>query len=226
MPASRASARLHACVRTCAIVNHLAHFLLCPADDEARAGTLIADFSRGNDLSGFTPAVELGIRLHRRIDALVDSSPAVTALKPLVGEPLRRYAGILFDVFFDYALIREWRAFHTASQSQFNADIYASLARTETRMPEPVRSVSARMRAYGALSSCATHAGCARTLARIATRLKRPVDLAAGVDTLLRHEAQIVDTFAQLFPALQDGTRTYLTVSSLKMRPFELSVNT
>ena len=207
-------------------MNHLAHFLLCPADDEARAGTLIADFSRGNDLSAFTPGVELGIRLHRRIDALVDTSPQVVSLKPLVGAPLRRYAGILFDVFFDYALMREWHAFHPASRATFSAEIYASLARTEAAMPAPARSMSARMRAYDALSSCATHEGCARTLARIATRLKRPVDLAAGVETLLHHEAQIVSGFAQLFPALQTGMRTYLTGSNLKMRPFELSVNT
>ena len=207
-------------------MNHLAHFLLCPADDEARAGTLIADFSRGTDLSGFTPGVELGIRLHRRIDALVDSSPEVMALKPLVGAPLRRFSGILFDVFFDYALMREWPAFHATARSQFNADIYASLARTEADMPEPVRNTSARIRTYDALSSCATHEGCARTLARIATRLKRPVDLAAGVEVLHRHEAHIVDSFTHLFPALQTGARTYLADSSLKMRPLALSVNT
>ena len=207
-------------------MNHLAHFLLCPADDEARAGTLIADFSRGTDLSGFTPGVGLGIRLHRRIDALVDASPAVTALKPLVGAPLRRYAGILLDVFFDYALMREWHAFHPGTHPHYCADVYASLARAEAHMPESVRTMSTRMRAYDALSSCATHEGCARTLARIATRLKRPVDLAAGVCTLIRHEVQIVDGFTQLFPALRVGAHTYLTGSSLKMRPFELSVNT
>ncbi len=207
-------------------MNHLAHFLLCPADDEARAGTLIADFSRGTDLSAFTRHVELGIRLHRRIDALVDSSPEVTALKPLVGAPLRRYAGILFDVFFDYALMREWHVFHSASRVQFNSDIYTSLARAEADMPESVRSVSARMRTYDALSSCATHEDCARTLARIATRLKRPVDLAAGIDVLIRHEAQIVDGFTQLFPALQTGAYTYLAGSSLKIRPLDESVNT
>lgn len=208
-------------------MNHLAHFLLCPADDEARAGTLIADFSRGTDLSAFTSGVELGIRLHRRIDALVDASPEVNALKPLVmGSPLRRYAGILFDVFFDYALMREWHVFHPAARSQFNSDIYASLARTEAQMPAQARSVSARMRAYDALSSCATHEGCARTLARIATRLKRPVDLAAGIDIMIRHEAQITGSFIQLFPALQAGTHAYLAGSSLTMRPLQLSVNT
>ena len=120
-------------------MNHLAHFLICPNDDEARAGTLIADFSRGADLSGFTPGIELGIRLHRRVDALVDSSPQVIGLKSLVDAPLRRYAGILFDVFFDYALIRTWRAPVSGPLPQFTAAIYASLARMQAQTPEPAR---------------------------------------------------------------------------------------
>ena len=189
-------------------MNHLAHFLLCPVDDEARAGTLIADFVRGNDLGRFSPNVELGIRLHRRIDALTDSSAAVMLLKPLVEAPLRRYAGILLDVFFDYALWREWSAFHPDSVATFKASVYASLARSEMQMPEQVRHTSARMRAHDALSSCSTHAGCERTLARIATRLKRPVDLSAGVKTLEHHEARIVAALHAVLPGLQRLART------------------
>ena len=189
-------------------MNHLAHFLLCPVDDEARAGTLIADFARGNDLSAFTPNVELGIRLHRRVDALTDASAQVISLKPLVEAPLRRYAGILFDVFFDCALLREWAAFHPDSAAVFKAGVYTSLARSERQMPEDVRSTSARMRAFDALSSCATHAGCARTLARISARLKRPVDLSAGIETLVQHEARIVATLHYVLPGLQRLART------------------
>ena len=223
-------------------MNHLAHFLLCPADDEMRAGTLIADYARGNDLSMYPPMVELGIRLHRRIDALVDTSPQVSALKPLVDAPLRRYAGILFDVFFDYALIRGWPSpGNGEARSEFSAGVYTSLAHTETLMPAAARTASTRMRTYDALSSCATHESCARTLARIATRLKRPVELAAGIETLVRHEARIVETFTHVLADLRNGAQAYLsgaslthligashghlTGSSLNTRPLELSVS-
>lgn len=184
-------------------MNHLAHFLLCPSDDELRAGTLIADHVRGSELGSFTPGIERGIRLHRRIDALVDSSPQVTGLKPLVEAPLRRYAGILFDVFFDYVLIREWHQYGPAPLDQFKHDIYASLAASEPGMPETTRLASARMRQYDALGSCATHAGCRNTLARISGRLKRPVALEQGVQVLVEHECRIADAFAALFPGLQ-----------------------
>lgn len=207
-------------------MNHLAHFLLCPPDDPLRAGTLIADFARGTDLTAFHPEVERGIRLHRRIDALVDQSPQVIGLKPLVDVPLRRYGGILFDVFFDYALIHQWQQVAMQPSAAFLSDVYASMAREEVRMPDPVRTVSARMRAHDALSSCATHEGCERTLARIANRLKRPVNLAAGIGTLIRHEDQVIEAFLDLFPVLQAGAQDYLSGSSRRMRPSELSVST
>ena len=196
-------------------MNHLAHFLLSPGDDEARAGTLIADYSRGADLSAFTPGIELGIRLHRRIDALVDASPEVAALKPLVEAPLRRYAGILFDVFFDYALIQTWplAAGHTPLD-HFTSEIYASLARMRGRMPLAAGDAAQRMVTHDALTSCATQAGCARTLVRIATRLKRPVDLAAGAAVLAAHEQRIVDALARLLPGLKAEARAFADTRS------------
>ena len=206
-------------------MNHLAHFLLCPPDDAMRAGTLIADFARGNDLSRYPPMIELGIRLHRRVDALVDASPQVSCLKPLVDAPLRRYAGILLDVFFDYALIREWPRFHGGDRAALCSGIYASLAYTEPDMPPTVRAISARMRHYDALSSCSTHQGCARTLGRIATRLRRPVDLATGISTLAAHEAAIVQGFIALFSQLKQQSYDYFAGSSLNTRPLELSVS-
>ena len=208
-----------------------------------RAGTLIADYARGTDLAMYAPAVELGIRLHRRIDTLVDTSAQVSALKPLVDAPFRRYAGILFDVFFDYTLIRDWESLGNGeARGQFSAGVYASLADTEAIMPAAARTASMHMRNYDALASCATHEACARTLARIATRLKRPVELAAGIETLVRHDAQIADSFAGLLPTLRSGAQAYLngasvshlsgarfshlSGSSLSRRPLELSVST
>lgn len=206
-------------------MNHLAHFLLCPADDHLRAGTLIADFVRGSDLSALSAATAVGVRLHRRMDATIDQSAWLVDLKPLVGADLRRYAGILFDVFFDYALIQTWDEWHAQPLARFTDEVYQSLARMEASMSPEVRLVSTRMREFDALSSCATHLGCSRTLDRISRRLRRPIDLAAGVDVLLAHEETIVRCFRQVFPELQATANDYLTGSSLSKRPLELSVS-
>ena len=184
-------------------MNHLAHFFLAPADDEARAGTLLGDFARGADLSGYAPRVELGIRLHRRIDSIVDASPQVAALRTLVEPPLRRYAGILLDVFFDHALIHNWQDLSDTPSERYRESVYASLARTEPAMPAIAREVSARMRSHDALAACASHAGVARTLERITLRLKRPAPLREGAAILARHEDEICAAFLALLPRLK-----------------------
>ena len=197
-------------------MNHLVHFLLCPDDDEVRAGTLIADVARGSDLSDYSPGIRHGIRLHRRIDALTDTSPEVNALKPLVDAPLRRYAGILFDVFFDYALIRSWQSPSHGSLAQFTASIYASLSRMHSQMNESARGMAQRMQTHNGLISCATHAGCAHTLARISTRLKRPVNLAAGITVLEHHEDRIAAALDRLLPTLRQEAGNFTLAHAAK----------
>lgn len=179
-------------------MNHLAHFLLAPDDDPARAGTLIADVARGTDLSMFAPRVEFGIRLHRRIDALVDSAPEIAALKALASGPLRRYAGIVLDVLFDHVLIRCWQDHAPAARPEFVAAIYASLAREERQMPDAARRLSARMREFNLLDSCTTLTGCERTLAAISRRLSRPVELSHAMPAFTPH----LDRIEAALPAL------------------------
>jgi acyl carrier protein phosphodiesterase len=207
-------------------MNHLAHFLLSPSDDESRLGTLLADVVRGTDLSAWPEPAQQAIRLHRRIDATVDSHPLVTGLKPLMAGHLKRYGGILCDVFFDHALIAQWGSHAPVPLTQFTDSVYASLERTEAQMPPELRAISARMREFDALTSCATHSGVERTLARISRRLKRPVDLAAGAATLVAHQGEIHATFAQVWPVLQKSAASYLAGSNRISLPSELSVST
>lgn len=166
----------------------------------------------------------LGIRLHRRVDALTDRHPGLAALKSLVDPGLRRYAGILYDVFLDHVLLSQWSAHQGMSVTDFTAAIYASLARTAPVMPEHTRAAAERFARYDALTSCATTMGVAATLERIARRLKRPVDLAAGVATLERFDQRLQAELPAVFAAVRQDALDYLG-SSLKMRPSELSVS-
>ena len=168
-------------------MNHLGHFLLAPGDDPARAGTLMADVVRGSDLGAFAPRVALGIRVHRRVDALVDTAPELAPLRARVTPPLRRYAGIVLDVLIDHVLIRHWPRLHASDRSTFHAGVYGSLERMQPHMPEAAARLAHRLRAWDLLDSCATLEGCERTLEAIARRLRRPVPLAQGIGMLAPH---------------------------------------
>ncbi|MDB5805871.1 MAG: hypothetical protein JWN73_3193 [Betaproteobacteria bacterium] len=185
------------------VMNHLAHFLLSPAGDAARMGTLLGDFARGADLSAWPAEVESAIRLHRRIDGSTDTHPLVSEMKKLAPPALRRYAGILLDVFFDHVLIAQWPRWSDAPLEDFCAGVCGSLARTAPAMPPPAQRLALRMGEYDILRNCTTRDGVAHVLGRIAGRLSRPVALAEGIVMLDEHHARIEGTFEEFFPQLQ-----------------------
>jgi len=183
-------------------MNHLAHYVLAPADDAARMGTLLGDFARGNDLSAWSAPVESAIRLHRRVDSLTDTHPLVAEVKALTPPHLRRYAGILMDVFFDHVLIKQWPHWRTEPLEAFCAGVYAGLERSASALPPPAQGLALRMGRYDMLRNCASYDGVVHVLGRIATRLSRPVALAEGAVMLEQHGPRIEAAFEQFFPQL------------------------
>jgi acyl carrier protein phosphodiesterase len=183
-------------------MNHLAHYVLAPESDAARMGTLLGDFARGHDLSAWPAPVESAIRLHRRIDSLTDTHPLVAEVKALAPAHLRRYAGILMDVFFDHVLIKQWPRWQTAPLQDFCAEVYAGLERSAPALPAAAQGLALRMGRYDMLRNCASYDGVVHVLGRIATRLSRPVALAEGAVMLEQHGPRIEAAFGQFFPQL------------------------
>lgn len=119
-------------------MNHLAHFVLAPDDDQARTGTWLGDFVRGSDLSAWPATIEQAIRLHRRIDSFTDTHAVTLDARRGLPAPLRRYAGILLDVYFDHLLIRDWPRWHGVALSRTTATV-CMLAWRASRPNCPIR---------------------------------------------------------------------------------------
>ena len=206
-------------------MNHLAHFLLSPAGDDARSGTFLGDFVRGSDLDAWPAPVEQAIRLHRRIDSFTDTHVLTLEARRALPAAVRRFAGILLDVYFDHLLIAGWQRWHPAPLADYSAELHACLARIAPTLPQPADRVAQGMAAHGALTACATQAGMARVLARIGSRLSNPVPLAAALPAVIEAHATLDTAFEQFIPLLQAEARRYLAGSSRNTRPSPLSVS-
>ena len=206
-------------------MNHLAHFLLAPEDDAGRAGTLLGDFIRGSDLSAWPVEVEHAIRLHRRIDAFTDTHPVLSEARGALPANLRRYAGILMDVYFDHLLIAQWDDWHAQSLADFTDEVHDALARLAPTLPDPAARVASGMAAHKGLMACATHTGMTRILARIGGRLSRPLALDEALPAVLAAHGQLEDAFRRFFPALKEEAAAYRAGSTLSTRPSTLSVS-
>lgn len=108
-------------------MNYLAHALLSLDDKQIQIGNLIADFVKGKKYLLYPIRIQLGILLHRRIDAFTDAHPLVSEAKKLFKPTLHRGSGVFIDILFDHFLAKDKRYFPRNRLAIFTQEIYTNL---------------------------------------------------------------------------------------------------
>ena len=186
-------------------MNYLAHAWLARHSDDAILGALLGDFVFGQStLQDWPPAIRAEIVRHRRIDQYTDAHQAVVAARALFDAAgLRRYAGIVLDVYFDHCLARGWARWNDAPLGDFTARVYRVLHEHRNGLPARLQTIAPRMAAHDWLGSYANRASVDRAVSGIATRLSRNGDkLVACLEVLRNHETSVGATFEVFFPDL------------------------
>lgn len=184
-------------------MNLLAHLHLGATVHPGTAGgNLLADYRRQLPPAAKDDWVELGVRLHRRIDACADAHPLHREARACVAPPRRRLAGIMVDVFFDYFLTRHWARFEPRPLPDF---VNAELDRIARHLRD-TRSVHApflaRLQQGRWLLSYGTLEGLGQTFARIAARAPAVAHLAGAESELARHAPALERLFLDFYPDL------------------------
>ena len=186
-------------------MNYLAHAWLARHSDEAILGALLGDFVFGQStLQEWPPAIREEIVRHRRIDQYTDAHPAVAEARGLFDAAgLRRYAGIVLDVYFDHCLARGWARWNDAPLGDFTARVYRVLHDHRDELPTRLQAIAPRMAAHDWLGSYADRASVDHAVHGIATRLSRNGDkLVACLDVLRVRETDVDIAFEAFFPDL------------------------
>ena len=184
-------------------MNYLAHAWLARHSDDAILGALLGDFVFGRSgLEDWPTPVRAEIVRHRRIDRYTDDHPAVVAMRTRFGG-LRRYAGIVLDVYFDHCLAQGWDRWNDAPLGAFTARIYRILEARRTELPGRLAALAPRMAAHDWLGSYARRESVDAAVRGISTRLSRNGDrLLACLDVLRADEDAAQATFETFFPEL------------------------
>jgi acyl carrier protein phosphodiesterase len=184
-------------------VNWLAHLRVAPPEPLPRLGNLLGDFVRGVDVATLPAPVRAGIAQHRAVDRFTDAHARFRRSRALVPAPLRRFSGVLVDVFYDHFLARDWHRFGDRRPlAAFTADVYALLAAHHHLLPPRLRHAAPHMAREDWLGSYAAVDGIELVLTRMAARLRRPSPLADGATALRAHYAALGNDFAAFFPDL------------------------
>lgn len=188
-------------------MNYLAHTWLARQSDEALLGGLLGDFVHGQvALLDWPTDVTQEILLHRRIDRFTDTHPAVTAVRAGFGD-LRRYAGIVLDVYFDHLLACDWSRWNDVPLNDFTSRVYRVLDAYREQLPPRLQRIAPHMAAEDWLGSYRDREAVDGAIRGISMRLSRNGEkLRACLSVLRAHEAEVDAVFKVFFPELVAAT--------------------
>ena len=183
-------------------MNHLAHAFLAGADDEVLLGGLLGDFWRGAPDPHWPAAIRAGVVLHRKIDVYTDNHAEVASARALFVPPLRRYAGILLDVYFDHVLAANWAQHAREPLGGLSERVGRLLQDNRHWLPPRLNRFADYFQDARLFGSYAEREMIERVLAGIGGRLKHDNPLASAGSALWQREAELKPVYARFFPEL------------------------
>lgn len=182
-------------------MNYLAHFYLAVADEEWQLGAWLGDFVRGDTAALVWPErVVAGIQHHRALDTWTDAHPLMQGARERAPPALRRYMGIVWDLFLDAWLCRHWQGFSSAPLEDFAGQALALLQDHHERLPPRLQRFAGYAQRYQVLGRYHEEAVMDQVLQGVAGRLSRPGPLAQARELWLPQQDWLNQQFALFFP--------------------------
>ncbi|MDG1051570.1 MAG: ACP phosphodiesterase [Planctomycetota bacterium] len=181
-------------------MNYLAHVTLAEPTDEARLGALLGDFARGLDVERLPAGMRFALHEHRALDQWFDDHPRVRAERARFPAELRRFSGILLDVFADHVLARRWDELHPQPVEEVTGSLYRSFETFAHLLPPRLVEVAPRMATEDWLGGYGDRRNIQRALDGIAGRMRRSTPIASGFDELGRRYDEIEACVLEVWP--------------------------
>lgn len=185
-------------------MNHLAHALLADAGGiEFALGSAQGDFLHGHPDPAWPAARRAGLQFHRAIDRYTDAHPEVVAARNTFAPPLRRYAGIALDVWFDHLLVLDWaRLVPDEPLARFARRWLVLLDDHARDLPASLRAFMTWMHAHDLPAAYGDNATLEVVFHAMAQRLTRPSPLGDALPALLERAKPLQRHFDAFFPDL------------------------
>jgi acyl carrier protein phosphodiesterase len=121
-------------------MNFLAHLYLSGNDTEIMIGNFIADSVKGRAYLKYSPGIQKGILLHRKIDEFTDRHPITKNLALLLKQKYKRHSGVVIDIFYDHFLCINWPHFSDSGLEEYIRYCHRVILRNILHLPSNIKS--------------------------------------------------------------------------------------
>lgn len=181
-------------------MNYLAHAALAEPTDEARLGAILGDFAKGLDEPALPEATRYALLEHRALDRWFDAREDVRATRDWFPPALKRFSGILLDVFVDHVLANEWERLGPGPLEEVSGSLYRSFETYAHLLPPRLAQVGPRMAAQDWLGGYGDRGNIGLALAGIERRMRRDTGIAAGIAILDSHAEPLRELTLRVVP--------------------------
>lgn len=184
-------------------MNYLAHLFLSCQDDDLVIGNFIADSIRNKEIKTYSPAIQQGIFLHRKIDSYTDEHPIVRQGTRRLHPHHSKYAPVVIDIFFDNLLAHNWHRYSSEPLPVFAQKMYQLLRERQLDLPLKMQKYVPNMIASNWLEKYGTMEGLQYTFERMDKRTKFPSNFKNAVSHLEADFDVFNEEFNLFFPDVQ-----------------------
>ncbi|TAD95358.1 MAG: DUF479 domain-containing protein [Bacteroidetes bacterium] len=183
-------------------MNFLAHLYLSFDQEQILIGNFIADFVKGKEFEKYSPEIQKGIILHRKIDFFTDQHPIVKQSVKRLQSTQGRYASVLVDVFYDYFLAKNWKNYHIEELDFFAQNTYLSFQKNQEFLPEKLQKILPLMIQNNWLVNYANFEGIDKSLKSLAKRATFESQILNALQDFQNNIEDYAQDFAIFFPDL------------------------
>ena len=188
-------------------MNFLAHVYLSEDNFSLAIGNLIADRVKGKDLTNFSPMIQKGILLHRKIDTFTDHHPLFKECVSIFFPIYRHYSRVIIDIYFDHFLASNWDKYNSKNLKVFSNEFYDALKIESENFPENIKNFSRTLIFYNWFDSYKTITGLELILAQMEQRTRFPSKLSASTKQLKENYTYFHNHFSSFMEEVIDFTK-------------------
>jgi acyl carrier protein phosphodiesterase len=183
-------------------MNYLAHIFLSGTEEGIMIGNFIGDYVKGNDYNNYPEIIKKGILLHRRIGTFTDKHKIVSQSKSYFSKCYHKYSGIIVDILYDHFLVNSWDFFSPHSLDDFKENIFQSLRRNYSILPERVQFFVPSFIKNDWINVYKSVEGIVMVLNRMSMRTTLPDESEFAREIIRKYYIQLQSEFLTFFPEI------------------------
>src|SRR3989344_3190236 len=193
-------------------MNFLSHLYLSGESEGLLIGNFIADSVKGSTFNNFSPEIQKGILLHRKIDTFTDIHPIVEKSKERLRSKYKKYASVIVDIYYDHYLAANWKDYSQESLDQYTKNVYSLIEKHKHIFPLKSQMFTRYMQEYDILSAYAHFEGIERVLQGMSRRASFISNMEYAIHDLKEHYPLFENEFKAFFSELKEFVNTQIEI--------------